>query len=110
MPGPTVTAYTPDLMDRSKISAAVPDCRFVARPEALVGLAGTDVILVDLSKKGVLEVLGDVVAGGARVIAYGAHVDKPLLGAAEAAGCTEVLPRSQFFSRLASLLADQPSG
>jgi hypothetical protein len=101
-----VAAYTPDLMDRSKISAAVPTCRFVARPEALVGLAGTDVILVDLSKKGVLDVLGDIVAGGARVLAYGSHVDKALLAAATEAGCTEVLPRSQFFSRLSDLIAD----
>ena len=104
MSGPSVAAYTPDLMDRSKISAAVPGCRFVARPEALVGLAATDVILVDLSKKGVLDVLGEVVAGGARVLAYGAHVDKALLATAEAAGCTSVLPRSQFFNRLPDLL------
>jgi hypothetical protein len=110
--GPAVAAYTPDLMDRSKISAAIPDCRFVARPEALVGLAGADVIVVDLSKKGVLDVLGAVVAGGARVLAYGAHVDKELLATAEAAGCTEVLPRSQFFNRLPGLLApaQPPSG
>ena len=106
MSGPAVAAYTPDLMDRSKISAAFPDCRFVARPEALVGLAQAEVILVDLSKKGVLDVLADIVAGGARVLAYGAHVDKALLATAEAAGCTEVLPRSQFFNRLASLLSD----
>ncbi|MDQ3108235.1 MAG: hypothetical protein M3Q68_10575 [Actinomycetota bacterium] len=97
---PRVAAYTPDLMDRSKISAAVPDCRFVARPEALVGLAGTDVILVDLSKKDVLATLGDIVAGGARVVAFGSHVDHQLLAAAEAAGCGEVLPRSKFFTRL----------
>jgi hypothetical protein len=99
-----VVAYTPDLMDRSKISAAIPDCRFVARPEVLVGLAGTDVVLVDLSKKGVLEVLGDLVAGGPRVIAYGSHVDKALLESAAEAGVAEVLPRSQFFYRLPSLL------
>ena len=100
MPDVLVAAYTPDLMDRSKISAAIPGCRFVARPEALVGLAATEVILVDLSKRGVLEALPDIVAGGARVIAYGSHVDKKLLAAAEAAGCTEVLPRSQFFRQL----------
>jgi hypothetical protein len=96
----TVAAYTPDLMDRSKITAAVPDCRFVARPEALVGLAGTEVILVDLSKRGVSEVLADIVASGARVVGYGSHVDHQLLAAAEAAGVGEVLPRSKFFSRL----------
>jgi hypothetical protein len=102
VPSPAVAAYTPDLMDRSKISAAFPDCRFVASPEALVGLAATDVVLVDLSKKGVLDALGAIVAGGARVVAYGSHVDKALLAAASDAGCTEVLPRSQFFTRLSS--------
>lgn len=102
MSEPAVAAYTPDLMDRSKISAALPGCRFVARPEALVGLAQVDVILLDLSKKGVLEALTDIVAGGARVVAYGSHVDKELLRRAGDAGCTEVLPRSQFFSRLSA--------
>ncbi len=101
----TVVAYTPDLMDRSKIAAAAPGCRFVSRPEALVGLAGAEVVLVDLSKKGVLDVLADVAAGGVRVIAYGSHVDRELLAAASAAGCDEVLPRSQFFRRLPDLVA-----
>ncbi|MBW3555922.1 MAG: hypothetical protein KY454_03180 [Actinobacteria bacterium] len=100
-----VAAYTPDLMDRSKIAAAAPGCRFVHRPEALVGLAGTDVVVVDLAKKGVMDVLADVAAGDARVIAYGSHVDRALLAAAHDAGCDEVLPRSQFFSRLPQLLA-----
>ena len=98
---PAVAAYTPDLMDRSKIAAALPACRFVARPEALVGLAGIEVVVVDLSKKGVLEALPDIVAGGARVVGYGAHVDHKLLAAASAAGVDDVLPRSKFFARLA---------
>ena len=97
---PNVAAYTPDLMDRSKIAAALEGCRFVARPEALVGLAGIDVVVVDLSKKGVIEALPDIVAGGARVVGYGAHVDHKLLAAAEAAGVADVLPRSKFFARL----------
>ena len=101
----TVVAYTPDLMDRSKIAAAVPGCRFVARPEALVGLADAEVILVDLSKRGVVDVLSDITAGDARVIAFGSHIDRALLAAAEAAGCREVLPRSQFFRNLPELLA-----
>ncbi len=98
---PRVAAYTPDLMDRSKISAAVDDCRFVSSPEALVGLASIDTVLVDLSKRGVLEALAGIVSGGIRVIAYGSHVDKAVLAQAEAAGAHEVLPRSAFFSRLA---------
>jgi hypothetical protein len=101
---PAVAAYTPDLMDRSKIAAAVPDCRFVAKPEALVGLANCDVVVVDLSKRGVLDVLAAVCGSGVRVVAYGAHVDKALLASATSAGCDEVLPRSQFFSRLPELL------
>jgi hypothetical protein len=110
---PTVAAYTPDLMDRSKIAAGVPGCRFVARPEALVGLADTDVVLVDLSKRGVLEVLPELVRSGVRVVAYGAHVDKELLATATDAGCSDVLPRSQFFNRLAELVGGRvrpPSG
>jgi len=99
-----VAAYTPDLMDRSKISAAVPGCRFVARPEALVGLAETDLVVVDLSKRGVLESLSAIVGSGVRVVAYGSHVDTALLAEAEAAGCEEVLPRSQFFKDVARLL------
>lgn len=101
-PGGRVAAYTPDLMDRSKISAALDGCRFVARPEALVGLAGVDVVVVDLSKRGVADALAAIVAGGARVIGYGSHVDRELLATAEAAGVTDVLPRSRFFSRLAA--------
>lgn len=105
-PGRSVAAYTPDLMDRSKISAELRDVaevRFVASAEALVGLA-VDVVLVDLSKRGALDVLGDVVAGGARVIAYGSHVDKALLERALDAGCAEVLPRSKFFGTIAALV------
>ena len=103
-----VAAYTPDLMDRSKISSALAgagDLSYVASPEALVGLAGVDVVVVDLSKKGVLDVLAGVVASGARVVAYGSHVDKKLLDAASAAGCTEVMPRSAFFSGLPGILS-----
>jgi hypothetical protein len=91
-------------MDRSKISASVPHCRFVTRPEALVGLAETDVIIVDLSKEGVIEALPGIVASGARVVAFGSHVDKTLLARAEAAGCGLVLPRSAFFGRIADLI------
>jgi hypothetical protein len=95
-----VAAYTPDLMDRSKISAAFPGCRFVARPEALVGLAEIDVVVVDLSKRGVLDVLADIVKSGAPVIAYGSHVDKATLAAATEAGAAAVVPRSAFFGGL----------
>jgi hypothetical protein len=62
------------------------------------------VVVVDLSKRGVLEVLVELCGTGVRVLAYGSHVDKTLLATATDAGCDEVLPRSQFFSRLPELV------
>jgi hypothetical protein len=100
----SVLAYVPDLMDRSKVSAAAPDVRFVSSPAALVD-GGGSVVVVDLGRPGVVDVLPAVVATGARVIAFGSHVDRDTLDAARAAGCTEVLPRSRFFADLPSLLS-----
>ena len=106
--GHRIAAYTPDLMDRSKISSAATavgaELTYVGSPEALVGLAAVDTVVVDLSKRGVLDVLTDVVASAPRVIAYGSHVDTQLLDTARAAGCAEVMPRSKFFGSLGQLL------
>jgi hypothetical protein len=94
-----VLVYAPDLMDRSRIAAAVPDAVFVRDPRELAGRAAR-VVLVDLSRPGVLDVVALVTAP---VIGFGSHVDEELLAAARAAGCAEVLPRSRFFNRVASL-------
>jgi hypothetical protein len=100
-----VVAYVPDLMDRSKVSAAVPDVAFAATPAALAEAAdGAGVVVVDLGRPEVLDVLPAVVGTGARVVAFGSHVDRDTLDAARAAGCAEVLPRSRFFRDLDSLL------
>lgn len=98
-----IAAYTPDLIDRSKIASSFPGCRFVATPAALVGLAEIDVVVVDLSKKGVADALPDIVASGIPVVAYGSHVDKATLAAATEAGCKTVVPRSAFFGGLPDL-------
>ncbi|HSH61547.1 MAG TPA: hypothetical protein VK988_18255 [Acidimicrobiales bacterium] len=95
-----VVAYVPDLMDRSKLAAAG-DVTFVATPAELAGTAA-DLVVVDLSRAGVLESLGQV---DARTIGFGSHVDHELLAAARQAGCDEVLPRSKFFARIGELLA-----
>ncbi|MDZ7675533.1 MAG: hypothetical protein U5K30_10750 [Acidimicrobiales bacterium] len=89
----SIVAVSTDLMDRSKITAAFDDVR-VVRPGA--DLSGADVILVDLA----LDVLDDAVATGARVLAYGSHVDDESLAAAGEAGA-EAMPRSRFFRKLA---------
>ncbi len=95
-----VAAYVPDLMDRSRL-ARVEGVVFVADPAQLAAV-DADVVVVDLSRPGVLE----AVAGleGARTIGFGSHVDRELLDSARAAGCSEVLPRSRFFARLDQLL------
>jgi hypothetical protein len=98
----TVVAYVPDVMDRSKLVAVRADVVFVADPRALVDAPG-DVVVVDLMRDGVLEVLPAL--RGRRVIGFGRHTERARLEAAAAAGCDEVLPRSAFFPRVAALLA-----
>ena len=94
-----VLAYAPDLMDGSKLRAA--GATLVRRVEELAGQPAR-LVLVDLSRPGVLEAIA---ASDAPVIGFGPHVDDDLLAAGRAAGCTEVLPRSVFFRRLDQLVA-----
>ncbi|HZN15490.1 MAG TPA: hypothetical protein VFB78_14555 [Acidimicrobiales bacterium] len=95
-----IVAYVPDLMDRSKVAAAG-DVTFVTRPADLAA-HGDATVIVDLSRPDVLDVLPTI--GSARIIGFASHVDHDLMDAARAAGCTEVLPRSAFFGRLAELM------
>ncbi len=99
-----IVALVPDLMDRSKVLAVAPEARIVSSVDEAVAWAGPGTtVVVDLARAG--DRIGDVVATGARVVAFGSHVDRDRLAAARAAGCAEVLPRSAFFSRVADLLA-----
>jgi hypothetical protein len=98
----TVIAYVGDLMDRSRISAAVPDCRFASVPDESLD---ADVFIVDLTR------FSDVVAGlratcpASRVIAYGPHVDDALAAAAAAEGADAVMARSRFFRDINAAIA-----
>jgi len=89
-----VVAYVSELMDRSKVQAALPGTTFAH--DAAVA-AEADVVVVDLT------LFGDAVAGiraaapRARIVAYGPHVDAELLRRAGEDGADMVLPRSQFF-------------
>ncbi len=100
---PTILAFTPDLMDRSKLAAAG-EVRFV-NSAAELAAASTDarLVVVDLTRSGVLEALPDI---HARVIGFANHTNRELMDAARAAGCDEVMARSAFFSRLRQLLDD----
>jgi hypothetical protein len=99
----TVVAYVPDLMDRSRLSAATADVRFVSSASALeAASAPGDVVVVDLSRSGVLDALSGLT--DRRVIGFGSHVERELLTAARSAGCAEVLTRSAFFGGLPGVL------
>jgi hypothetical protein len=95
----SVVAYVPDLMDRSRLGGVVDT--FVASPDALVGIAA-DVVIVDLGRTGVLDVLASITAP---VLGFGSHVDDARPEAARAAGCQLVLPRSRFFADPAAAIA-----
>jgi hypothetical protein len=97
----TIAAFIPDLMDRSRVTASGVQVVFAGAPAELIGL-DAEVILVDLSRPGVLDVLPGITA---RVVGFASHVDRELLAAARAAGCDEVLARSAFFGRLPQILA-----
>lgn len=95
-----VEVFAPDLMDRSKITAALPGCSIVAR---VADLGQAPVVVVDLSRPGVLDAVTRLVAEGRRVIGFGSHVDRATLDAAREAGA-EVFARSAFFSRVGSVV------
>ena len=96
-----VAAFVPDLMDRSRVAAAVPGVTFVGSPADL-SAADADVVVVDLARPGVLEALAGL--GAVRSVGFASHVDRELIEAARAAGCGLVLPRSRFFASLGELL------
>jgi DNA-binding NarL/FixJ family response regulator len=85
-----VCALVTDLMDRSRISAAIPDVTFM-----LDGAA--DVVIVDIAKS--LQTVAEIRAEtpGIRIVCYGPHVDDDAAVAARAAGADVVMPRSRFF-------------
>lgn len=91
-------AYAPDLMDASKLRNAG---AVVVRSLDELRAANANLVLVDLSRPGVLEIVPQITG---RVIGFGPHVETDLLAAARTAGCDEVLPRSVFFNRLAELI------
>ena len=96
-----IAAYVPDLMDRSKVAAAG-DATFAARPADLAALSeAADVVVVDLTRPGVVDVLPDLQG---TVIAFANHTARDAMAAARAAGVEQVMPRSEFFARIDELL------
>jgi DNA-binding NarL/FixJ family response regulator len=94
-----VCALVSDLMDRSKISAAIPDVSFVLDATAAV-------VIIDISRSGpqlVAEIRAET--PGVRIVCYGPHVDDEAASAAVSAGADVVLARSRFFRDPAAAVA-----
>jgi hypothetical protein len=96
-----VCALVPDLMDRARVSAAVPDAQFVASPS---DCTGADVVVVDLARRAPDVASVRRAAPAARVIGFGPHVDGELRAAATRDGADAVLPRSRFFRDVAAAI------
>jgi hypothetical protein len=100
-----VVALVPDLMDRSRLGAH--QIEFVGAAALLpIAAAGAALVLVDLSRPGVPEVLDVVVEAADRVVGYAPHVEDEVLALAVASG-VEALPRSLFFRRIGDILAGE---
>jgi hypothetical protein len=113
----TVIACVEDLFFRSKIEATarhlnVP-LRFVGAKElsAACGDARTAAVLLELPGNGdmlaaVREVRKARATADLPLIGFLSHVDKEVAGAAQAAGVSRILPRSEFSETLPDLLMD----
>lgn len=96
-------ALIPDLMDRSRLAGH--DVEFVGAAALLpIVASGADLVLIDLSRPGVADVLDVVVEAATRVIGFAPHVDDQVIALAVASG-VESLPRSVFFRRIGQILA-----
>jgi hypothetical protein len=91
---PRVVALVGDLMDRSRLSTALPDVVFSSD---VASCAAANVIVIDLARHGGLVAAARATTPGARIVAFGPHVDDDLLAAARADGADVVLSRMQFF-------------
>ena len=97
-----IVAIVTDLMDRSRVSAAVEDVEFTTDPSAC---AHADVVVIDLARHAAAVAMVRAAAPHARIVAFGPHVDTALLDGAARDGADLVLPRSRFFQDPAAALA-----
>jgi DNA-binding NarL/FixJ family response regulator len=98
-----IVALTSDLMDRSRITAAIDGVAF-ARDAA--ECADADVVIVDLARFS--AAVGELrrALPAARIVAFGPHVDEEAAVAAGQAGADLVWPRSRFFRDPSAAISD----
>jgi hypothetical protein len=97
-------ALVGDLMDRSKLTAAIEGLEFAREP---AGCAGADTVVVDLARHGDRIAELRALVPDARIVGFGPHVDGDGAEQALAAGADVVLPRSRFFRDPAAHVASR---
>ena len=102
-----IVALVGDLMDRSRITAAVPTTSFATDPS---GAAGADVVVIDLGRQAAAVAVVRRLEPDAWIVAFGAHVDEAVLATAATDGADRVLPRSRFFQDPAAAVAPGDRG
>ena len=103
-----VVALVSDLMDRSRISAALPEATFVADVGAITGTSTVSItVVIDLTRHGDAVATIRQASPDAFIVAFGSHVDADEMLAARAAGADRVLPRSRFFRDPAAAVAPE---
>jgi hypothetical protein len=97
-----VVALVPDVMDRSRLAAAVPDIEFANDVDRCTD---ADIVIIDLARRADDVQLARRHAPSARIVAFGPHVDGTALDAAQVDGADVVLPRSRFFRDILAAIA-----
>lgn len=109
-----VVALMDDLFFQMKLAETAKqlgvEVKVAANGDALMALMGSapKLVIVDLNARGQpLQAIEKVRQNNkdVRVVAFLSHVQTQLAAQAQAAGCTEVLPRSSFAQNLAAILS-----
>jgi hypothetical protein len=91
-----------DLMDRSRLVGALPALEFVDDPRDCVD---AELVVIDFGRSAdTVRKVRDLVPG-ARIVAFGPHVDDELAARARADGADLVIARSRLFRNPAAVLA-----
>ena len=111
-------ALISDLMMASQVAAAATRCRvdlaITSSVEALLAKVAANrpaLVIIDLTHprldvEQLIDRLKPILPEGAKILAFGPHVHKDRLAAANAAGCDRVISRGQFHAEVESILAE----